>query len=87
MKEKTIVYILRSERNPSRYYVGITSDLERRLEWHNNGLNASTADDRPWRVHVAFHFASEATAERFEKYLKSGSGREFARRHFDEASE
>jgi len=27
-------------------------------------------------------FASEAKARAFEKYLKSESGREFARRHF-----
>jgi predicted GIY-YIG superfamily endonuclease len=83
MADKTAVYILRSVSNPSRYYIGITSDIDRRLEWHNNGQNVSTANARPWRVNVAFHFASEATAKRFEKYLKSGSGREFARRHFD----
>jgi putative endonuclease len=86
METKTVVYILRSIRNPSRYYTGITSDLKRRLEWHNSGQNYSTADDRPWVVSVAFHFASSTTAARFEKYLKSGSGREFAKRHFDDTS-
>jgi len=28
------------------------------------------------------HFTSETKARAFEKHLKSGSGREFARRHF-----
>jgi len=86
MEAKTIVYILRSERNFNRYYTGITSDIVRRLQWHNSGQNVSTADDRPWRVSVSFHFTDEAKAQRFEKYLKSGSGREFARRHFDDVS-
>jgi predicted GIY-YIG superfamily endonuclease len=80
---KTIVYILQSERNPSRRYTGITSDIERRLQWHNSGDNTSTADDRPWHLWVSFHFLNESTARRFERYLKSGSGREFAKRNFD----
>lgn len=83
MEPKTIVYILRSERNRSRYYTGVTSDIERRVQWHNSGQNISTTDDRPWSVSVSFHFSDEAKARRFEKYLKTGSGREFARRHFD----
>jgi predicted GIY-YIG superfamily endonuclease len=35
--EKRIVYILRSEADPSHHYVGITNDLRGRLEWHNSG--------------------------------------------------
>jgi hypothetical protein len=31
---------------------------------------------------VSAHFATEKMAVRFEKYLKSGSGRAFAKRHF-----
>ena len=85
MEAKTIVYIIRSERNMSRRYTGITSDITRRLQWHNTGQNVSTADDRPWNLAVSFHFANEATARRFERYLKTGSGREFARRHFDDS--
>src|SRR5215204_4219961 len=36
----------------------------------------------PWRVLAAIEFPDEPTAARFEKYLKSGSGRAFAKRHF-----
>ena len=82
MKTTTTVYILRSDSNQSRHYTGLTSDLEKRLKWHNAGQNVDTARDRPWTVVVAFHFADERVARRFEKYLKSGSGREFAKRHF-----
>jgi hypothetical protein len=31
---------------------------------------------------VAIHLADEPTAVQFERYLKSGSGRAFAKRHF-----
>lgn len=82
MEAKTTVYVLRSEINPTRHYTGLTSDLEKRLRWHNAGQNLDTARDRPWKVVVAFHFVDETLARRFEKYLKSGSGREFAKRHF-----
>ena len=76
------VYILRSEREPDRHYVGITSNVVRRLAWHNDGLNVHTARSRPWIVVVSMDFADEQIARRFERYLKSGSGRAFAKRHF-----
>ena len=84
MPAKNIVDILRSERNPSRRYTGLTSNMEQRLQWHNAGQNVHTAIDRPWAVQVCFRFADETVARRFEKYLKSGSSRECAKRHFGE---
>ena len=87
METKKTVYILRSDCNPSRHYTGLTSDLDKRLRWHNAGQNVDTARDRPWTLVVAFHFADEKIARRFENYLKSGSGREFAKRHFSRIPE
>jgi putative endonuclease len=84
MSDKTIVYVLRSVSSPTRRYTGLTSEIERRLQWHNAGQNVDTAQDRPWTLFASFHFRQEKTARRFEKYLKSGSGRAFAKRHFDE---
>jgi hypothetical protein len=43
-----------------------------------------TAPRRPWHRHVIIEFPDEARAIRFERYLKSGSGRAFAKRHFEE---
>jgi predicted GIY-YIG superfamily endonuclease len=77
-----IVYILVSENNTARHYTGITTDLEERLSMHNRGAVPSTAKDGPWRVETSIRFRSEEKARAFEKYLKSDSGREFARRHF-----
>jgi putative endonuclease len=79
---KRIVYILRSGVDPSRHYVGITNDLVARLEWHNHGPCGHTRSYRPWSVVVSLEFPTEKEAVRFEKYLKSGSGRAFAARHF-----
>ncbi len=79
---KRFVYVLRSESDPTRHYVGATSNVEDRLEWHNAGPSGHTVDHRPWSVVVSIEFPTEAGAVRFERYLKSGSGRAFAKRHF-----
>ena len=72
------------ERDPApHFYVGLTSDVEARLADHNEGRCPHTAMRRPWKLHVTIEFADEHTAIRFERYLKSGSGRAFAKRHFE----
>jgi len=80
--DKRIVYIIRSSAHPTRHYVGITTDVTRRLAVHNSGGSAHTANLRPWELVAAVEFASEASAIAFEQYLKSGPGRAFAKRHF-----
>jgi putative endonuclease len=79
---KRFVYILKSVNTAATYYVGVTSNLTARLAAHNAGLSSHTARDRPWRALVVIEFDDERPALRFERYLKTGSGREFARRHF-----
>ena len=76
------VYILVSESDPNRHYVGSTADLDARLAAHNAGRVAHTAKHKPWRIETAIAFREKQKAAAFERYLKSGSGREFARRHF-----
>jgi putative endonuclease len=82
MAPKFIVYVLRSISAHDRPYIGLTHDLAVRLAAHNAGRCTHTARYRPWEVVVAVHLAEEAAAVRFERYLKSGSGRAFAKRHF-----
>ena len=79
---KCTVYVLRSMSDPSRYYTGVTSDVDARLAAHNAGRCPHTADGKPWQLEVVVHFADERRAIVFERYLKSGSGCAFARRHF-----
>ena len=78
----TVVYVLRSVADRSRYYTGLTTNIDTRLGFHNAGLSAHTADAIPWQVIVSLKFADTNRAIEFEKYLKSGSGRAFALRHF-----
>ena len=82
MRRRHTVYVLRSVSDPDRHYVGLTSDVDGRLKWHNEGLSTHTAGNRPWQLLVFMHFHDDLVAAQFERYLKSGSGRAFARRHF-----
>jgi predicted GIY-YIG superfamily endonuclease len=82
MASRHFVYILQSVTNPSQYYVGSTSNPERRLAAHNAGDSPHTSRFRPWYALLVMDFANADRARAFEAYLKSGSGREFARRHF-----
>ena len=79
---KRFVYVLQSCITPARHYTGLTSDVQRRLGVHNSGGSKDTAMDRPWRILVSIEFGEEAGAIAFEQYLKTGSGRAFAKRHF-----
>lgn len=76
------VYLLQSAVDHRRHYTGFTHNLRARLASHNAGQNQSTVQGRPWRLVSYFAFAEEAKAREFESYLKSGSGKTFAIRHF-----
>ena len=82
MAAKRFVYVLRSVRDPSRPYIGLTSDVPSRVADHNAGRCTHTARYRPWHLHVSIELPDEQRAVAFERYLKSGSGRAFAKRHF-----
>jgi len=71
MNTNHTVYILKSEQG-DHHYVGRTRDLQSRLQKYNQGGVPHTAKFCPWYIE---------TAIAFEIYLKSGSGREFSRRH------
>jgi putative endonuclease len=74
------VYILESEADAAHFYVGLTDDVPKRVENHNLGRVPHTAKFRPWRLKNVIGFAAAEKAVAFEKYLKSGSGRAFARK-------
>ena len=82
MKDFFYVHILISDADKTVHYTGVTCDLRERLLEHNRGACPHTSKHRPWQLETAVAFKSKSKARAFEKYLKSGSGREFARRHF-----
>jgi predicted GIY-YIG superfamily endonuclease len=74
------VYLLESDRFAGQRYVGVTSNLKKRLEEHNTGKSAHTSKYVPWRLITYIAFSDDQKAETFERYLKSGSGHAFARK-------
>ena len=76
------VYLLRSIQFPNQKYIGLTTDLKRRLREHQTGQNFHTRKYRPWKISVALWFEEENKAVKFEQYLKTGSGLSFRKRHF-----
>lgn len=75
------VYLLRSEIRPAETYVGSTEDLRTRLAQHNSGKSIYTSKFKPWTLEAYVAFRDKRLADSFERYLKSGSGRAFAKRH------
>jgi len=79
---KRLVYVLKSADPKAHFYIGLTHDVRARLADHNAGRGPHTARYRPWQLHVTIELPDEQRAVDFERYLKSGSGRAFAKRHF-----
>ena len=76
------VYRLKSIESPKQNYTGFTTDVSKRLDAHNNGQVSHTSKYKPWKLMNYFTFLDEKKAKEFEVYLKSGSGRAFAKKHF-----
>ncbi len=76
------VYILQSESDHS-FYIGYTSDLNRRLEEHNSGHTRYTSHKRPWAVAYDEEFNSKTDALKREKFLKKQKNRTFYQKLID----
>src|SRR3990167_9654523 len=74
------VYILKSEKNWSRY-IGVTEDLKRRLTEHNSGNARYSSAKKPFKIIWYCAFTIKTRAHEFEKYLKSSSGYAFTKKH------
>ena len=74
------VYILKCADNT--YYVGCTNNLSDRIARHNKKQIHYTSTRLPVNLVIYTAFKDKYKAYEFEKYLKSGSGRAFARKRF-----
>lgn len=68
------VYILQSLKNSS-LYIGYTSDLKKRFNKHNSGLNLATKPHIPYKLIFYEAFLNRIDAKNREEYLKGGYGR------------
>jgi len=73
------VYILESQKDGS-YYIGFTSDLKQRLEYHNAGKSRYTSRKLPWKVVYTESFATRSQAVKRERFLKQQRNRSFYER-------
>lgn len=73
------VYVLFSEKS-KKFYKGFTSDLNNRLLSHNSFAKEWTAKYRPWKLIYSRDFKTKTEALKFEKWLKSGSGRDYIKK-------
>jgi predicted GIY-YIG superfamily endonuclease len=74
------VCLIESLSTQREHYVGMTTDLKRRFQEHNQGKSFHTTKFGPWKLISYIAFSNRAKAEAFERYLKSGSGHAFARK-------
>ncbi len=72
------VYAIKS-RNRNYIYVGMTSDLIRRITQHTSGYERTTKPYAPFDTPYTEECATRLMARSREKYLKSGVGKEFLR--------
>ena len=70
------VYILFSILH-QKHYTGFTSDLPERLISHNELGHGWTSKYRPWKLIYTKVFETKAAARGYEKWLKTGVGRDF----------
>ncbi|MBU1126765.1 MAG: GIY-YIG nuclease family protein [Patescibacteria group bacterium] len=67
------IYILHSV-NFGRYYVGFTSNLKKRLKYHNKGSNRSTRAYRPYELIYFEKFVFKTEALKRERQIKKFKG-------------
>ena len=72
------VYALRSI-NYNYIYVGMTSDLDKRINAHNRGYERTTKPYLPFNLIYTEKCENRKEARIREKYFKSGVGKEFLR--------
>lgn len=73
------VYILKCKNG---FYIGCTNNLKDRIKRHNNREVIATKDKLPISLINYFAFTDKYKAYEFERYLKTGSGRTFTKKHF-----
>jgi len=80
-ENNNIMYYVYSLKCRDGYYVGCTDDIINRLDRHQKGYVPATANRLPVKLEFYFATKDKYKAFEFEKYLKSGSGRAFVKKH------
>ena len=76
-----VVYILYSEKR-SRYYVGQTADIVKRLERYNQGKVQSTKNGNPWIIVLQIEVSNRSEALILEKKIKKRGAKRYLDNYF-----
>ncbi len=68
------LYIIQSQ-STNRYYIGVSENVENRLNQHNSGNTRSTRNKGPWKLNFAQKFANKKEAMAEERKLKKWKSR------------
>lgn len=74
-----IVYVLRSVKD-GRRYIGMTTDLDRRLKEHNRGQTTSTRNGRPFVLVYYEECKDRQSSREREKYFKTAAGTRYLKK-------
>lgn len=78
-----LVYILVSQKDIGKFYIGFTENLDRRLSEHNSASTVYSKRYAPWRLSMYICFEDRSKVYAFEQYLKSGSGFAFLKKRLN----
>ncbi len=70
------VYIIYSD-SADKYYVGYTTDLEKRLIEHNSGISKFTSRCSDWEIKYTESFTDRESAIQREKEIKNKKSRKY----------
>jgi putative endonuclease len=60
-----------------KFYTGFTADLDQRMAFHNQGMNAFTKKGVPWLVVARIECRDKASAMLLEKQIKKNGAKRY----------
>ncbi|MDD5010942.1 MAG: GIY-YIG nuclease family protein [Phycisphaerae bacterium] len=82
MSKNYYVYVLQSEKDRS-FYIGLTSDIQKRLKEHTSGEVSTTKSRRPLKLVYWEGCLNQKDAARREKYLKTTWGKRYIKNRLE----
>jgi len=77
------VYVLQSEKD-HKFYIGLTSDIRKRLDEHNSGKVSQTKNRCPLELIYWEGCLNQRDAARREKYLKTTWGKRYIKSRLEQ---
>lgn len=79
------IYVLKSKKD-GNLYVGCTSDIDKRIDYHNKGKVFSTKNRRPFILIFKENYIDKYKAFKMERYYKTAKGKRELKNKIDNYS-